>query len=79
MIDFSSPCLSICELDKVGNCLGCLRTKDEIFSVVVGFLGGACAICIIDEFVNAARKKISFKKISEDWFNNGKGSLGDIS
>lgn len=32
MIDFSSPCVSICKLDKAGNCLGCLRSHDEIFS-----------------------------------------------
>jgi predicted Fe-S protein YdhL (DUF1289 family) len=32
MIDFSSPCVSICQLDEAGDCLGCLRTEQEIFS-----------------------------------------------
>lgn len=26
----ASPCLHICQLDKQGVCIGCLRTRDEI-------------------------------------------------
>jgi len=25
-----SPCISVCALDAVGHCSGCLRTRDEI-------------------------------------------------
>lgn len=27
--DIPNPCVSICESDKKGNCLGCMRTRDE--------------------------------------------------
>lgn len=33
MIDYSSPCKSICAIDETGAyCIGCMRTKEEIFS-----------------------------------------------
>lgn len=33
MIDFSSPCESMCAIDETGMyCIGCLRTQEEIFS-----------------------------------------------
>lgn len=33
MMNFDSPCMSICELNKAGtHCLGCKRTDQEIFS-----------------------------------------------
>jgi len=33
MIDYSSPCISLCELDETGAyCIGCNRTQEEIFS-----------------------------------------------
>lgn len=33
MIDFSSPCESICAIDETGMyCIGCMRTQEEIFS-----------------------------------------------
>jgi len=33
MIDFSSPCVSLCALDATGaHCIGCMRTQEEIFS-----------------------------------------------
>lgn len=33
MIDFSSPCISLCALDATGEyCIGCMRTQEEIFS-----------------------------------------------
>lgn len=33
MIDYSSPCQSICAIDETGQyCIGCNRTQEEIFS-----------------------------------------------
>jgi len=33
MIDFSSPCKSMCAIDETGAyCIGCMRTQEEIFS-----------------------------------------------
>ena len=33
MINFQSPCISLCELDETGeNCIACKRTQQEIFS-----------------------------------------------
>jgi predicted Fe-S protein YdhL (DUF1289 family) len=33
MINFESPCVSLCELDEAGeNCIACKRTQEEIFS-----------------------------------------------
>jgi len=33
MINFESPCVSLCELDETGeNCIACKRTQEEIFS-----------------------------------------------
>lgn len=33
MINYDSPCLSLCELDKKGEyCVACKRTQEEIFS-----------------------------------------------
>jgi len=33
MIDYSSPCESMCAIDETGAyCIGCLRTQEEIFS-----------------------------------------------
>lgn len=31
MIDFTSPCISVCAIDESGTyCIGCMRTKKEI-------------------------------------------------
>ena len=33
MINYESPCLSLCELDETGEyCVACKRTQEEIFS-----------------------------------------------
>ena len=33
MINYDSPCKSLCELDETGKyCLGCKRTDEEVFS-----------------------------------------------
>lgn len=29
-MNVSSPCVKVCQLDKQGVCIGCLRTRDEI-------------------------------------------------
>lgn len=33
MINYDSPCMSMCELDEKGEyCIGCKRTQEEVFS-----------------------------------------------